>query len=499
LSLDSISTSHDPAELVVLVGPAGAGKSTWAHAQYLPNEIVSSDSLRAVVGIGEADMAASDDAFAMLFAIVQARLARRLTTVVDSTALDRSFRDRLCGCASAHGVRVVAVLFDTPAAQCRQQNAARDRRVPAAVITIQLRQYKDARAAIPDEGFDEVRYVVAAPSTPAVRAVAENPAEAHQTTESTSMSKPTKLRFGLHLSSFPWPAAELRMRLAEVAQAAEAAGFDSIWAMDHFRQIPQVGREWDDLPEVFGLLSAVAAVTTRVTVGPLVAAVSHRNLGVLGKQVATLDVLSGGRAICGLGLGWHKEEHHAYGIEFPSTAERYELLEDALQFLPVLWGPGNKPFVGRRYSAAGAMCYPRPLQAHIPILVGGSGERRTLRLVAQYADACNLFGEPSIVERKVRVLHEHATAVGRDPAAIRVTHLSSVIVGRTPSEASDMVAQLRIPPKRVSSFHPGSIQTHVERVSSLQAAGVTDVIVSMPNPNPDTIATFAEVIQASLQ
>ena len=135
----------------------------------------------------------------------------------------------------------------------------------------------------------------------------------------------------------------------------------------------------------------------------LVTGITYRNLAHLGKIIATLDVLSGGRAICGLGAAWSKDEHVAYGWEFPSVAQRYAMLEDALQLLPLLWGPGAPRFEGRTSPCTEAMCYPRPFQEHIPVWVGGSGERRTLRLVAQYADACNLFGEAPQVRDKVGV------------------------------------------------------------------------------------------------
>ena len=121
---------------------------------------------------------------------------------------------------------------------------------------------------------------------------------------------------------------------------------------------------------------------------------TYRNLAQLGKQVATLDVLSGGRAFCGLGLAWHQREHELYGWDFPPVAERYERLEDALELFPLLWGPGSPRFEGRTITVPEAVCYPRPIQERIPIIVGGSGEQRTLRLVARHADGCNLFGDP---------------------------------------------------------------------------------------------------------
>jgi alkanesulfonate monooxygenase SsuD/methylene tetrahydromethanopterin reductase-like flavin-dependent oxidoreductase (luciferase family) len=178
------------------------------------------------------------------------------------------------------------------------------------------------------------------------------------------------------------------------------------------------------------VLGYLAAATERVQLGALVNGITYRNLAQLGKQVATLDVLSGGRAFCGLGAAWHQREHELYGWDFPPVAQRYERLEDALELLPLLWGPGSPRFEGRTVTVPEAICYPRPLQEHVPILVGGSGERRTLQLVARHADACNLFGEPEVVAAKVQVLHEHCAAEGRDPSEIMVTHLSTAgVVG----------------------------------------------------------------------
>src|SRR6185437_792135 len=137
-----------------------------------------------------------------------------------------------------------------------------------------------------------------------------------------------------------------RARLRAIAEAAEQAGFDAIYVMDHFRQIPQVGRAWDDFLESYTTLAYLAACTSRVQLGALVTGITYRNVAHLGKIVATLDVLSGGRATCGLGLAWFAAEHAAYGWPFPAVAERYALLEDALRLLPVLWGPGSPPFEG---------------------------------------------------------------------------------------------------------------------------------------------------------
>src|SRR2546430_11637277 len=193
--------------------------------------------------------------------------------------------------------------------------------------------------------------------------------------------QPTGLRFGLHLSSFAFtggtPATAERIR--EIATTAEDAGFDAIYVMDHFRQIPQVGRAWENFLESYTTLAYLAACTENVRLGTLVTGITYRNVGHLGKIIATLDVLSGGRAVCGLGLAWFKAEHVAYGWNFPDVNTRYALLEDALRVLPLLWGKGSPAFEGSIVSVPEAVGYPRPLQERVPIIVGGGGGRRTLR------------------------------------------------------------------------------------------------------------------------
>jgi F420-dependent oxidoreductase-like protein len=488
--------------LVVLVGPSGSGKSTWAHAHVAPEAVVSSDRLRAVVGEGEHDQSASADAFAVLRIVVAARVKRRLTTVVDTLGLDAGDRQWCRDLAARHGVPCVAVVVDTPPAECRRRNAARERRVPAAVLSGQLETFARVRAGLADEGFDEV--VVAQPvrvvppsMTGRTAARPQQPAVPPGPSPAPGPDAPDRpapgpassdLRFGLHLSAFDCPggAAGLAEHLPRVARAAEAAGFDSLWVMDHFRQVPQVGRPWDDMLEPGVALGALAAATSRIRLGCLVHAVGYRNLGHLAKVVATLDVLSGGRAWCGLGAGWYEPEYTAYGYPFGSATERLDLLEDALQVLPLLWGKGSPPFEGRVVRLPETMCYPRPLQAKVPVLVGGGGERRTLRLVARYADACNLTGEPDAVRHKVEVLHRHCADVGRDPADIEVTHLSTALVAPDAAALDAEVAR-RAPargpaggPARWRAWtHPGTIEDHVLRVGSLRAAGVQHVVVSL--------------------
>jgi alkanesulfonate monooxygenase SsuD/methylene tetrahydromethanopterin reductase-like flavin-dependent oxidoreductase (luciferase family) len=269
--------------------------------------------------------------------------------------------------------------------------------------------------------------------------------------------------------------------------------------MDHFRQIPQMGPPWSDMLESWTTLGHLAACTESVRLGTLVTGITYRNVAHLGKIVATLDVLSGGRAICGVGLAWYEDEHRAYGWPFPSRNDRYVLLEDALQLLPRLWGPGGKPFTGRMLNVPDTSCYPRPLQSKVPILVGGSGERRTLKLVARYADACNLFGTPDVVAHKVDVLRTHCAVFGRDPAEISITHLSSVLVGDDPVHLANLVDATR--PPRVSAerharaVNAGTVEQHLERLRKYVDAGVDHVIMSVTGlESAESLAAVARLV-----
>ncbi len=474
--------------LVVLVGPVASGKSTWAATHFPPGQVVSSDALRAVVGAGEDDIAASADAFALLEEIVTRRVARGLTTVVDATGLDPARRAAWRELARAHGTACVAVAFDVPAAQVRARNRARERPVPADAVTAQLRAWPAVRDALPGEAFARVL-------TPEPVRVVPDAFVAAGEAVARQRANPVGLRFALHLSAFPGGAATLAPRLREIAAAAEDAGFDAIYVMDHFRQIPQVGRAWDDFLESWTTLAWLAACTSRVRLGTLVSGVTYRNVGHLAKIVATLDVLSGGRAVCGLGLGWFAAEHRAYGWPFPPVSERYALLEDALAALPVLWGPGGKPFRGAVLDLPDTSGYPRPLQDHVPIVLGGGGERRTLRLAARYADAANVLGDLAAVARKAAALREHCAAAGREVA---LSHLTTALVGPDPDA---LVARWRPrgvdPARYAASVHAGTADDQVGRLRQLADAGVGEVAVRLVDlVDADAVARFAPVVAA---
>ena len=235
--------------------------------------------------------------------------------------------------------------------------------------------------------------------------------------------------------------------------------------------------------ESYTALAYLAGVTRSIGLGTLVTGITYRNPAHLAKILATLDVLSGGRAMCGLGAAWFEREHRLYGWDFPPRAERYARLEDALELLPLMWGPGSPRFEGRTVLVEAATCYPRPLQERIPILVGGAGERRTLRLVARHADACNLFGDPETVRHKLAVLREHCAAERRDPAAVAVTHLAPArVIGAGDAREGRGAA---------------TAEEHIGRFRELAEAGVQTAIVGLADAEgPATVERFAEVIAA---
>ena len=369
------------------------------------------------------------------------------------------------------------------------------RPVPDDVIAAQLRKSPDVRDAVAQDGFDAVHAVDVVDIVPA--SLLSGPALAER-----QRAEPRPMQFGLQVNAYGGPsgAAELPARLGAVAVAAEEAGFSSLWVMDHLLQIPQVGREWDDMLEAYTTLGFLAGRTERLRLGVLVTALTFRPLGLLAKIVATLDVLSGGRAECGLGLGWFEREHRVAGIAFPSVGNRSARLRSAAM-LPLYWGPGGPAYEGRTANVPAAVCYPRPIQEHIPLMVGGSGERRTLKLVARHTDACNLFGDATTVQHKVDVLRQHCDDVGRDPAEITVTQLSTVLMARDHDGLATAVERLR--PSSVtaetfaSAVNTGTVADHVGRFHGLAEAGVQTAIVSLPDLGDAVpVERFAAVIEA---
>jgi F420-dependent oxidoreductase-like protein len=231
------------------------------------------------------------------------------------------------------------------------------------------------------------------------------------------------MKVGLHIADFTWPdgPSGLGRRLGEVARRAEDAGVDRLSVMDHVWQIGHRGPPDGEMLEAYTALGFLAASTDRVKLLTVVTAVVYREPGLLAKAVTTLDVLSGGRAMLGIGAAWNQAEARGLGLFFPPLAERYERLEEALRICLQMWSDDDGPFEGKHYHLGRTLNSPQALsRPHPPILIGGSGERKTLRLVARYADACNLFDTPELAH-KLDVLREHCAAEGRDFTAIEKT------------------------------------------------------------------------------
>ncbi|UTI62833.1 LLM class F420-dependent oxidoreductase [Paraconexibacter antarcticus] len=233
------------------------------------------------------------------------------------------------------------------------------------------------------------------------------------------------MELAVHFPNFTLPGGPeaLGPALAATARAAEDGGASTFTLMDHWFQMESIGRSEDPMLEGYTSLGFLAGQTSRIRLGLLVTGVTYRHPGLLAKTVTTLDVLSGGRAQLGIGAAWYEREHRGLGVPFPPLGERFERLEETLQIVRQMWSDDDGPFDGEHFRLAETICTPRPISAPAPpILIGGSGERKTLLLVARYADACNLFApDPSVVAHKLDVLRGHCDAEGRDEAEIEKT------------------------------------------------------------------------------
>ena len=236
------------------------------------------------------------------------------------------------------------------------------------------------------------------------------------------------MQLGIHFVNFALPGGvpSIASTLAETARIAEEGGVTTFTVMDHWFQMEQMGSAADPMLEGYTTLGFLAGQTKHMRLGLLVTGVTYRHPGLLAKIVTTLDVLSGGRAQLGIGAAWYEREHLGLGVPYPPLAERFERLEETLQICLQMWGDDDGPYQGKHHQLAETICSPRPISSPRPrILVGGGGEKKTLRLVARYADACNLFASsPDEVARKLDVLARHCEAEGRDPATIDRTILA---------------------------------------------------------------------------
>jgi len=291
----------------------------------------------------------------------------------------------------------------------------------------------------------------------------------------------------LHLPSFNYPGVgpdELFEKLVQIAATAESSGFSSISVMDHLHQIPGVGPQENWMLEGNTILAGLAARTANVTLGLLVGGVTYRNPALLAKITTTLDVISRGRVWLGIGAAWFEDEHRAYGFEFPPLARRFELLEEALQVCRAMLTSERASFEGEHFRVRGAYNRPRPLRGDIPILIGGSGERKTLRLVARYGDGCNLFGDPERIRHLLGVLERHCEEAGRDPAEITKTGMGVVCAGPTMEAARAKIDSFRragLSEQRIEMMLIGDPDTLGERVAAYREAGLDGFTLSIPD------------------
>ncbi|HKB31099.1 MAG TPA: LLM class F420-dependent oxidoreductase [Streptosporangiaceae bacterium] len=284
------------------------------------------------------------------------------------------------------------------------------------------------------------------------------------------------MKIGLQIPDYTWPGgpANLGKDLATVARTADDAGFEYIAVMDHFFQIPAIGPSEAEMLEAYTTLGYLAACTSRAKLMTLVTGVIYRYPGILAKIVTTLDVLSGGRAWLGVGAAWNEEESRGLGVPFPAVAERFERLEETLQICLQMWRGDESPYRGRHYQLERPLNSPKPLsRPHPPILIGGTGERKTLRFVARYAQACNLFPGPDLAH-KLDVLRAHCDAEGRDYDEIEKTCYFKFDVGEKGEKAGEVVDQLGQFAQMGFQAAIGAV-AGVERITPLEAIG-SDVI-----------------------
>jgi F420-dependent oxidoreductase-like protein len=303
-------------------------------------------------------------------------------------------------------------------------------------------------------------------------------------------------RFGVQLPNFSGvDPADLFEHVAGLATAAEDSGFDSVWVMDHFFQLPPLGGPDAPMLEAYTLLGALAARTRRVQLGTLVTGVTYRNPGILAKIVTTLDVISRGRAILGIGGAWYDVEHQALGVDYPRDGVRLDMLEEAVQVCRAMFAGDDVSFTGTHYRLDQARNLPRPVQAGGPkIMIGGGGEKRTLRLVARYADQCNVTGDVATLARKIEVLRRHCGEVGRDPAEVAVTWMTPLILTTSEQNTAEVHEMLAASasPEETAGFTVGQPHEIPELVAGHIEAGADEVIFSFAFGDAAGIAAVGE-------
>ena len=292
--------------------------------------------------------------------------------------------------------------------------------------------------------------------------------------------------------------------LKNLITKAENSGFDSFWVMDHFHQIQFVGKPKDPMLEGWTVISMLAGITTKIKLGTLVTGIIYRYPSVLAKIAATLDVLSQGRLFMGIGAAWNEQESLAYGINFPSNQERLHRLEEAIQIIRKMWT--EEPYAsfnGKYYQIINAYCNPKPIQKPSPpILVGGSGERKTLKIVAKYADACNLFGSPEYIKKKLDILKEHCKSVGRDYDSILKTKLSTIVLDDDGEMVKTRVKETfrGVSEDQIKEFVIyGTPEEVLKQIEALQQVGIQYLIVNLePSKELEALDAFANKIIAKI-
>jgi F420-dependent oxidoreductase-like protein len=293
----------------------------------------------------------------------------------------------------------------------------------------------------------------------------------------------TRIGFQIPNFTFDGPDSAIFDRVVELATAAEESGFESVWVMDHFYQLPPLGGPDRPMLEAYTLLGALAASTSTVQLGALVSGVTYRNPAMLAKIVTTLDVISKGRAILGLGAAWYDVEHEGLGFDFPPARERLDRLEEAVQICRAMLTEDAATFEGRHYRIRGARNVPRPIRPDgVPIMVGGGGERRTLRTVARYADMCNFSGDADTIRRKVEILRKHCADAGRDPAEVTVTKLATLMITDSAEQTTQVREMLANVAGRetAAGFNVGTEEEILDQVAEQSEAGVQKFIFNMP-------------------
>jgi F420-dependent oxidoreductase-like protein len=294
-------------------------------------------------------------------------------------------------------------------------------------------------------------------------------------------------RLGLQISGYAFGVRDSQLfeRVVDAAQTAEVVGFDSVWTMDHLHQIASVGDRNEPILEAYTALAALAARTSQVRLGVLVSSAGFRNPALLAKMVTTIDIISQGRAILGVGAGWLEEEHESYGLPFPSLPERLARLDETVQICRAMFTSYSPTFAGKYHRVTDALNVPEPVTSGgPPILIGGGGERVVIPMVARLADACNFFGGPATVRHKIDVLERACEQVGRDPATITKTWLGAVIVAESERELQPAVEhearQLGVSPAAARNFALCGVRDDIaEQVQAYRDAGIDGMIITM--------------------